>query len=64
MKNLKFKIARIKAGRTQLDLSNLTGIPKSRIVRFETGRLNIAESEADLLALAMALNVKPRELHG
>jgi DNA-binding XRE family transcriptional regulator len=63
MRNVNFKIARIKADLTQVELANSTGIPKTRVVRFETGRINISDHAEECAALALAMGVKAEDLH-
>lgn len=50
--------ARIKEGLTQVELSNLTGIPQRHISEIENGKRQIGKDRA--LRLAQALNVNFR----
>jgi len=56
----KFKLARMKAGLTQLELAKKLGVSESLITKWETGRGKPRGVKLEMLA--QVLNVKPEEL--
>lgn len=58
--NYKIKALRALVGKRQVDLSQETGIPQSKISLIEGGLTRIREDEK--IAIAQALRCKPEEL--
>jgi len=53
MKLHPLKLCRLRAGKTQLELSRETGIGENRLSKAETGRLSLRAEELGLLARAL-----------
>jgi transcriptional regulator with XRE-family HTH domain len=53
-----FKLARLAAGLTQIQLANLTGIPTNTIVAYEQGRWRARPERAALLAAALNVTLE------
>lgn len=63
--NLNLKIARMKQGKTQYDLSYLTRIPQGQISLFETGIKQPTPEQAQKIADALQVGISDifSELH-
>ncbi|KAA0225156.1 XRE family transcriptional regulator [candidate division KSB1 bacterium] len=60
MKNLNLKFSRLRAGLTQLRLSELSGVPLSRVSKIEAGYATAYLDELE--AFARVLGVTPKSL--
>lgn len=65
MRNLKMKIARIKKGVNQYDLSSVTNLPQGLISLFETGHGKPTSEQAQKIADALQVGISDifSELH-